>query len=293
MSGVISLSEQDLSATALGEPSAAGPQIVPHYVRTAGAVRCRFAVRPRGTEAIELSETGGFRVRFPRVGPCEAVLINTGGGLTGGDSLNVQLALDEGADAIATTQSAEKVYRAQAAPTRVSVIATLGPASRLTWLPQETILFSGARLSRRFDVDMHECATLTMAESIVFGRLAMGEVVQEGLIEDRWRIRRGGRLAFAENMCMDGPIAAMLDRPALGGGARAVATVLHIASDAESRLDEARAALELASSDCGASAWSGMLVLRFAAAQPSLLRADVARFLNQFRAGPLPRVWQC
>ncbi len=101
------------------------------------------------------------------------------------------------------------------------------------------------------------------------------------MIEDRWRIRRGGRLAFAENLRMDGPLSAMLDRPALGGGARAVATVLHIAPDAESRLDEARAALDLAGSDCGASAWSGMLVLRFAAAQPSLLRADVARFLNR------------
>ena len=85
----------------------------------------------------------------------------------------------------------------------------------------------------------------------------------------------------------------ILQRPAVGGGARAVATVVHIAPDAESRLEDAREALADAGSDCGASAWSGMLVLRFAAAEPSCLRADMARFLNRFRAVPLPRVWQC
>jgi len=68
---------------------------------------------------------------------------------------------------------------------------------------------------------------------------------------------------------------------------------LHIAPDAEARLDEARAALETSLCQCGASAWNGMLVVRFAAVEPEGLRQSATRFLNQFRAVPVPRVWQC
>jgi urease accessory protein len=266
---------------------------LPGYVRSEGLLRMRLAPRPRGTEAVNLHESGGFRVRFPRVGPCEAVMINTGGGMTGGDRLSVAIALDAGADAIATTQSAEKVYRSTGAATRVDVTLTLAQGARFAWLPQESILFDGARLSRRFTVDMAADARLTLAESITFGRTAMGEEVRRAALSDTWRIRRAGALAFAENIRLDGDLAAMLDRGAVGGGARAVATVVHVAPDAEERLEDARAALAQAAGDCGASAWSGMIVVRFAAPSPATVRHDVAQFLQAFRAGPLPRVWQC
>jgi urease accessory protein len=253
----------------------------------------RLAARPRGTEAVELSESGGYRIRFPRVGPCEAVMINTGGGMTGGDRLTVDVALDAGAQAVATTQSAEKLYRSTGASTRVDVRLTLAERARLAWLPQESILFSGARLDRRFDIDMDPSATLTLCEAMIFGRVAMGETLADGLIRDRWRVRRGGRLLFAEAIRLDGTLAGGLAHPTVAGDARAVATILHVAPDAEARLEEARAALASATSDCGASAWSSMLVARFAAPSPSSLRKDVARFLETFLAAPLPRVWQC
>lgn len=271
---------------------------VPGFVRADGVLRARFLRQPLGTEAAELRESGGFRIRFPRVhgcpdAACETVMINTGGGMTGGDRLSVALALEAGAKVVATTQSAEKLYRSDGPATALDVSLVLSAGAQLAWLPQEQILFSGSRLARRFNCDMAPDATLTMAETLVFGRLAMGEVLGDGLVDDRWRIRRGGRLAYAENTRLSGPLDAMLQRPALAGGARAVATVLHVAPDAESRLEEARDAIADAVGDCGASAWSGMLVLRFAAAEPACLRADLARFLNRFRAVPLPRVWQC
>lgn len=275
-----------------------GTAPVPRFVRADGVLRATFSRQPRGTEAVDLRESGGFRIRFPRVhgGPeaaCETVMINTGGGMTGGDRLAVDLSLGEGARVVATTQSAEKVYRSDGPAADLSVDLALAPGSALAWLPQEQILFSGARLVRRFGCDMAADATLTLAETFVFGRLASGEVLGDGLVDDRWRIRRGGRLLYAENTRLDGVLDCLLQRPALGGGARAVTTLLHIAPDAESRLDEARDALVDAVCDCGASAWSGMLLLRFASADPASLRADLARFLNRFRAVPLPRVWQC
>ena len=266
---------------------------LPDYVRGEGVLRMVFAPRPRGTEAITLRESGGFRVRFPRVGPCEAVMINTGGGMTGGDRLAVDITLEAAAQAVATTQSAEKVYRSTGADTKVDVRLVLNDGARFAWLPQESILFDGARLSRRFTVDMADDASLTLAESITFGRSAMGEEVRGAALQDVWRVRRGGALLFAENIRVDGDLASLLDRKAIGGGARAVATVLHVAPDAEARIEDARTALEVAECDCGASAWSGMMVVRFAAPSPAAVRRDLARFLQAFRSGPLPRVWQC
>jgi urease accessory protein len=260
-------------------------------VRAEGSIRCRFARCPRGTAALELAESGGYRVKFPRGESCTAVLINTGGGMAGGDRLSVALRVEPGAAAVFTTQSAEKVYRAQREPTRVTVSLDLAAGARLAWLPQETILFSGSRLVRSIDATLAEQASLNLLECVTYGRVAMGEVMQAGLLRDSWRIRRGGRLIYAENVHLDGAIAALLDRPAVGAGARAAATFLHVAPDAEGRLEEARAAIAGAGSACGASAWNGLLVVRLLAQDPQVLRADAARFLHRFHVGPLPRMW--
>ena len=128
--------------------------ILPGYVRAEGVLRCTFLRQPRGTEANELRESGGYRMRFPRVpaapdATCEAVMINTGGGMTGGDRLSVELRLGEAASVTATTQSAEKLYRSQGAASRLDIRLDLAARAQLAWLPQEQILFSGSRLQRR------------------------------------------------------------------------------------------------------------------------------------------------
>ena len=50
---------------------------------------------------------------------------------------------------------------------------------------------------------MEQGASLLLAEAVVFGRSAMGETVADGAIADRWRIRRGGRLVFAESLRLE------------------------------------------------------------------------------------------
>ena len=136
-------------------------------------------------------------------------------------------------------------------------------------------------------------ATLTLFEGVIFGRGAMGERIDAGSFRDRWRIKRAGKLLFADDVSIDGAMADRLDRSALGGGARAVATFLHIAPGAELLLDVAREALQNAVCECGASAWNGMLLVRFIASDPAALRQSASQFLTQFRAVPVPRVWQC
>lgn len=274
------------------EPAAGAARVVPASLRARGRVKLGFVAAGGGTVLADLAEAGGYRVKFPRGPVPEAVVINTGGGMAGGDGLDIAVVMGEAAAATVTTQSAEKVYRADAAPAQIAVRLECAAGSALAWMPQETILFSGSRLRRRLDADLHPTASLTLAETTVFGRLAMGERLGDGLFEDRWRIRRGGRLVLAETVRLDGPIADRLDRPALGGGARAVATVLHVAHDAQSRLDGVRAVLEGAACDAGAGAWNGLLVIRMADAEPSRLRRDLVILLAHLRGSALPRVWQ-
>jgi urease accessory protein len=241
---------------------------------------------------MRIAESGGYRVRFPKGGACEAVLINTGGGMAGGDRMAIGIRLAAGAAATVTTQSAEKIYRTQGAATEIAVRLDLAGGSRLNWLPQETILFSQSRVRREVDIALAGNASLIFAESVVFGRAAMGEAMGRGSFRDRWRVRRGGALVFAEDVRLDGDFGRLLQRKAVGDGARALATVLVVAPDAEARIDAARTALTDAASQCGASAWNGMLVARFVSLNAQALRADLARFLERLSGNPMPRSWQ-
>lgn len=273
-------------------PDRAQP-LVPGFIRADGGVRLVFGCTGRGTRALVAAEHAGYRARFPAPhgGPCEAVLINTGGGMTGGDRLRLSVTAQAGADAVVTTQASEKIYRAQAEPTRIEASLTLDAGAHIAWLPQETILFDEARLDRRLDVAMTADAALLLCESVVFGRTAMGETVRAGSFRDRWRIRRGGRLVFAEDVRIEGRIADQLARPALGGGAAALATLVWIAPQATEALDAVRAALDDAPVEAGATVLDGMLIARLAARDGFALRAGLTRLLAVAHRGPLPRAW--
>jgi urease accessory protein len=239
------------------------------------------------------AEAGSARVRLPRgPGPgLEAVLINTAGGLAGGDRMAYDIEAGEGADLVVATAAAEKVYKAEREASSVEVTLRLGASSRLAWLPQETILFERARLVRRLDVEMAADARLLLAEATVFGRVAHDEEVTQGLFDDRWRIRRGGRLVYADRFRLSGAVAARLADPAVAAGARAMATLLYIASDTAARVEEARALMQGAACECGAGAWDGCLAVRFLAADVQTLRSDLAGVIAGLGGRPLPRVW--
>ncbi len=221
-------------------------------------------------------------------------MVNTGGGMAGGDALSLGFACAEGAAVTLTSTAAEKIYRSAGAPTRVAVALTAAAGARLEWLPQETILFDGAELSRTLDAEVAADATLVVCEQLVFGRLAMGEVMRHGTVRDRWRIRRDGRLVVAEDIRLDGDIETLLDRSALGGGARALATLLVVSPEAEQRLGEVRDALAAADPihvAAGTSAWAGHLTVRALSASPSLLRAAIVAVLGVLRGSAAPRLW--
>jgi len=269
---------------------------LPAYIRARGLIAARLQDSGRGTRVFDLSEAGGYRLKFPHADPCEAMIVNTGGGMAGGDHLVLSLSLGPQAVAVCSTQSAEKIYRAERDRAEIAVTLTLDDAADLAWLPQETILFDGAQLHRQLSVDMAANATFMACETVVFGRSAMGETIREAHLSDHWDIRRNRRLVFAERLRLSGDMQALLDRLTVGAGARAIATMLYVAPDAEARLDEARTVLAVDDSapvEWGASAWNGLLCIRGVSPEASALRRQTAQFLNRFRSSPLPRVWQC
>jgi urease accessory protein len=268
---------------------------LPQFIRASGGVSASFALGHRGTRIADLHETGGFRFRFPTkdTHTCEAVLINTGGGMTGGDKLALDITVDEGADVVLTTQAAEKIYRSTGSDTILETNVKLERNTTLAFIPQETILFSGAHVKRSLSVDLHPDSEFIAAESVVFGRAAMGEVLGQGLFKDRWRIRRDGKLIFAEDVKLNDSISDLLMQPAIANGAKACATVVMVSNQAEARIEAARELLTDFKSETGVSAWNGMLVLRILSTDASLLRTDLSHYLEWLRGTNLPRVWQC
>jgi urease accessory protein len=252
----------------------------------------RLKQRAGKTMIADLREADGYRLKFPRSELCEAMIVNTGGGLAGGDCLTFNLILEPHASGVLSSQSAEKIYKAQSDPARVNLDFKLADGSALFWLPQESIIFDGARFERRMNVEIASSACFAAFEGFVFGRHAMGEHLHSGNIADDWSIRRGGELIFAERLRLSGEINAQLLRPALGHSARMCATFLYVSPDAEHRLDEVRALLNPYQGHWGASSWNGLLCARFLDNDPARMRRNIIKFMGSFFGFSLPRVWQ-
>jgi urease accessory protein len=249
-------------------------------VRASGAVTRRARVR----------EDGPLRVRCP--GPIsdelEAVIVNTGGGVAGGDRLRLDVTVEPGARLVVTTAAAEKVYRTLEAAATIDVKLSVGAAASLAWMPQEMIVFDRARLKRAIDIDLAADARLLLAEAIVFGRSGMGEAVRDGFLFDRWRLRRGGRLIHAEAMRLDGAVANKLAQPAVAKGGIALATVLIVPGEEAAGV---RALGNRLRGEAGASTWNGLTVVRLCAPDGAALRHDLLAVLAALRGAPLPRLW--
>jgi urease accessory protein len=259
----------------------------------------RVAVKRFGAETVldELRQVGCLKARFPRrivPGWMDVVMLNTGGGVAGGDRLDLAFGIGAGGQATIAAQAAERFYRARAAdaPSFVRTRLTVEAGARLEWLPQETILFDRCALDRRLEVDLAADARFLGVETVVFGRVAMGERVRHGWLRDLIRVRLGGSLLLHDAIRLDGDIDSSMQRPAIGGGARVVATVVYVAPDAAARLDAVRAAMGTA--EAGASVWNGMLVARILGTESAGVRGTVVAVLNVLRENrPLPRVWLC
>jgi urease accessory protein len=260
--------------------------------RAEGAVKFDVRLQDGVTRRGILHESGSLRVRFPspEADGLSGVFVNTAGGIAGGDRFDIDIAAGEGSRLTLTTAAAEKVYRAAGPAAQLDIALQAAAGSHLSWLPQETILFDRARIHRRIDIDLAADASLLLCEIVVFGRAAMGERMLHGEFVDRWRLRRGGKLVFAETIRLDGDIGAKLARPAIAKGGVAIGTALIVPGD-EAVVARVREAAETFGGEVGISAWNGFAMARFCAQDAARLRADMMTVLGRASGVALPRLW--
>jgi urease accessory protein len=261
--------------------------------RAVGKIAFTVAAGPGGSRRGRVHEAGSLRVRFPngnRKTALDAVIVNTAGGMAGGDRFDIDIEVGSGARLTVTTAAAEKIYRSLGPDTNIGAKFDVGPGGALAWLPQETIVFDQARLRRSIDVALARDANLLLAEAAVFGRSAMGEAVVQGHFFDRWRLRIGSALVFAETLRLDGDIAQRLAKRAITGGGVAVASVIkYPGNDADAAA--VRAMQDDFAGEVGVSAWNGLVVARLVATDGAALRRDLVAVLTALDATPLPRLW--
>jgi urease accessory protein len=260
--------------------------------RAQGAVKFGVHLQDGVTRRGILHESGSLRVRFPspEAEGLSGVFVNTAGGIAGGDRFDIGITAGEGARLTLTTAAAEKVYRAPGPVAELNIALKAEAGAHIGWLPQETILFDRARISRRIDIDLAETASLLLCEIVVFGRAAMGEKMLHGEFVDRWRLRRGGRLVFAETIRLDGEIGEKLARPAIAKRGVAIGTALIVPGD-EAVVERIREAAESFGGEVGISAWNGFAMARFCAQDAARLRADMMTVLGRASGMALPRLW--
>ncbi|SDD22627.1 urease accessory protein UreD [Belnapia rosea] len=273
------------------------PAAPSRHQRADGAFELGFGTSPRGTVLRTLFQQAPLRLLFPDPEPGEpptAALLNCAGGLAGGDALRQAVRLEPGARATLCTAAAEKVYRSLGPATRIETRLSLGAGAVLEWLPQETILFDGARMTRRMRAELAEGARLLAAEMLVFGRAAAGERMRRGAVLDSWRLAGPDGLLWADALSLDAP-AEQLAAPFGFGGAEAMATLLLAAPEAEAMRDLLRTLPEQAP---GAATLPrpGLLLARWlggASAVRRATRAAIAAIRGAALGLPprLPRLW--
>lgn len=266
----------------------------PNHQRADGRAELTLAAAPGGARLRHLYQAAPMRWLFPDAEdnePKTGALVNVAGGLAGGDRVASALRLETRARFTATTPAAEKIYRSLGAETVITADLAIGDNAVCEWLPQETILFDGARLQRRMAFALAPAARLLAAEMLVLGRAAHGEVLRHGTLRDAWRIRRGGALIWADSLHLVDPDSA--GAPFRLGGANAMATILLAAPEAESFRARAR---DLA--DGGATLVApGLLLLRWLG-EAGTIRASVAAAVIALREAAfghpprLPRLWR-
>ena len=281
--------------------SPSDPPSIARAQRAVGHGRVSFKAAADGATKLDrLYQQGCAKIRLPRVygsRAAEAVLINSSGGLTGGDDLGWNVTCGPGTHGVATTQACEKVYKSVSGTAKVATTIRVADGARLDWLPQETILFNRASLERTLDVELEGSARFMAVETVLLGRIAMGENVHALTFDDTWRIRRDGRLIHADALKLDGNVTKFGAAAAILSGHLAFASLCYSGPEDSEQLGAlAQTAHDLINSheDCtgGVSAFSGKLLIRLTAPQGMQLRAALIPLISLLRAGePLPRVW--
>ena len=270
--------------------------------RAEGFCRIVLSGSAKGTRITDVVQRSPIRVMFPRTTGAaieEAVLINTAGGIAGGDRLQSHVTALANASIAVTSQAAEKVYRALNETALVTTTLKVCDAAKLAWLPQETIVFNRARVSRKTEIELSSGAELLALDWLVLGRAAHGEDMVGGHVTDSWRVRKDGRLIWADSFRATHDVFPHLHRKALLSNSRAIGMLIYYGPDLDTRLEFLRHSARSLECHFAATSVDGLIIFRFAAMVTSSLRIALCNLLQQcsqeFGPGPfrVPKMWSC
>ena len=259
--------------------------------RAQGAARLTVKARDGRSVISRLHQQGSLKTLFPRTdgAALTAVLLNTAGGITGGDRFDLRLRAEPETALTVTTQAAERAYRANEGVGCVCTGIQIGSGARMDWLPQETLLYDHSALRRSLDITLEPDAICLLVESLIFGRAAMGETVRTLSLDDRITLRRNGKIAFADRTLLKGDARATLAGAATGAGAGAMASLVFTAPGAADKLDGARERLPASGGISNPA--PDVLFARLLAPDGFALRQSLIPLIAYFRSDPLPRPW--
>jgi urease accessory protein len=167
-------------------------------------LRLRFALSHGRTRLAEAAHLGPLRIQrlfHPAGSAAHCYLLHPPGGVAAGDRLNIDIAVDSG-DALITTPSAGRFYRVgdYTEPQSQHVTLRCADGARLAWLPQESIVFSGANTTLHTRIDLEGSAALAFWDVLVLGCPASDERFDAGRCRQHLQIYRDGRLELSELM---------------------------------------------------------------------------------------------
>ena len=149
-------------------------------------------------------------------GICHTVIIHPPSGIAGGDTLDIDVSLDQGTHVVLSTPSASKWYKAHKNPSNQYIQFSLGEDAKLDWLPQENLFFKGANSNIRTRLNLTSSSSFIGWEATMLGRQASGEDWSAGQIRMRNEIHRNGKLLWVENGQVDAEDAYTKSLPQLG-----------------------------------------------------------------------------
>ena len=256
--------------------------------------RGHLSFRVGQKRVLRMFQSGSAKLMLPKTysDMMEAVILNTSGGMTDGDILNIDVEA-EGCALVMTTQTAERVYRSVGTkPAKIQINLSVSAKADLHWLPQETIVFNESKFERTLKINLSSCSNCLVAETIVLGRQAMGENVYDCHLIDNWRVFRDGNLFHAESLRLSDEVSKIITAPAGGNGATLLSTILYIGDNLEQIVDSVSDVIKQSPSNCAVSCWNDRLIIRLISSHSASARRDIKKLILAIRKQPMPRVWQ-
>ena len=229
---------------------------------------------------------------------CHAIIVHPPGGIAGGDRLHIGIEAGAGSRVLITTPGAAKWYKANGRDASQDARIAVADGALVEWLPQETIVFDGARARLAMEIDLAENARYVGWDIAVLGRQASGERFHSGSLRQQTLIRRAGREIFAEGARVEGGDA-LLASPAGFSGCHVAGTLVAACGNcSEDLLHACRALTPQDGAQHALTRLPGALIARYLGSSPQAARDYFTGLWTALRPALvgreacIPRIWR-